>query len=209
MADEHAPNGGIDTPRRTDRGYMILIGLVFIGMMAFPFACSETGGCRLGIVTPWSAFGWPAKAGIAMFVTAGVSLLLQGLGLRMAAVLVGIGLLPLFAIMVNSILFGLRAPACGPIIGAMRALAEVPPYPGCAVWPTVAALWIDAFFIGFALEVVRKEFLPETFGEPLKKWTQGLLLLSLAPLLLLLFALLLPKIGSAALKGFWQRWRDG
>jgi hypothetical protein len=185
------------------------MGLLFIGMMAFPFACSESGGCRLGIVTPWSAFSWPARAGIALFVLTGIALILRGLGLPTAASIAGIGLLPLFAAVPNAILFGLNAPACAPIIGAMRALAEVPPYPGCAVWPTVAALWIDAFFIGFALEVVRKEFLPEPLREPLKNWTQGLLLLSLSPLLLLLFALLLPKIGGEALKEHFQRWRNG
>lgn len=185
------------------------MGLLFIGMMAFPFACSESGGCRLGIVTPWSAFSWPARAGIAMFVLTGISLVLHGIGLPTAAKIAGIGLLPLFAAVPNAILFGLNAPACAPIIGAMRALAEVPPYPGCAVWPTVAALWIDAFFIGFALEVVRKEFLPEPLREPLKNWTQGLLLLSLSPLLLLLFALLLPKIGGEAFKEHFQRWRNG
>ena len=185
------------------------MGLLFIGMMAFPFACSESGGCRLGIVTPWSAFSWPARAGIALFVLTGISLVLHGLGLPTAANIAGIGLLPLFAAVPNAILFGLNAPACAPIIGAMRALAEVPPYPGCAVWPTVAALWIDTFFIGFALEVVRKEFLPEPLREPLKNWTQRLLLVSLAPMLLLLFALLLPKIGGKALKEHFKRWRNG
>ena len=199
--------GEINVSKRTSRGFLFCMGLLFIGAMVFPFACSESGGCRLGIVTPWSAFSWAAKAGIALFVLTGISLVLHGIGLPTAAKITGIGLLPLFAAVPNAILFGLNAPACAPIIGAMRALAEVPVYPECAVWPTVTALWIDTFFIGFALEVARKEFLPQARADALKKWTQGLLLIALSPMLLLLFALLLPTIGSEVLKARWARWR--
>jgi hypothetical protein len=191
---------------RNNEHFLIVIGLVFLAVMAFPFACSENGGCRLGIVTPWSSFNWSEKAGIAVFVYAGIAMILRGIGLRTLASVVGLGLIPLFAIMLNAILFGLRAPACGPIIGSMRALAEIPAYPACALWPTLVALWIDAFFIGFTLEIARKEFLPETIGIPLQRWTQGLLLLSLSPLLVLLLALLLPTAGSEIVKERWRRW---
>jgi len=197
------------TMRGSDRLMMIIIGLIFIATMAIPFACNENGGCRLGIVTPWSAFNWPEKSGIAMFICAGVAMILRGVGLRTLASIVGLGLLPLFAVMLNSILFGLRAPACGPVIGGLRMLTEIPAYPACAFWPTVAALWIDAFFIGFMLEVMRKEFLPGTIGKALKRWTQGLLLLSVSPMLVLLLALLLPAVGSEILKERWRRWWNG
>lgn len=208
MSDIHDTDAGIETPRRAGRPFLILMGLIFIGSMTFPFACSETGGCRLGIVTPWSAFGWSAKTGVAMFVLTGITLLLQGLGLNTVARIVGMGLLPLFAAMANSILFGLVAPACGPVVGIMRAMAEVPVYPVCALWPTLTAIWIDTFFIGFTLEILRKEFLPEAPGQHLKSWTQGMLLFSLSPLLLLMLALLLPTIGGEVLKERWRRWRN-
>ena len=193
---------------RGNQGFLIVMGLVFIAVMAIPFTCSENGGCRLAIVTPWSAFTWPEQAVIAIFVYAGIVMILQGLGLRALGSIAGLGLLLLFGVMLNAILFGLRAPACGPIIGGMRALAEIPPYPSCALWPTLSALWIDAFFIGFMLEIARKELLPEAIRNRLKRWTQGFLLLSLSPMLLLLFALLMPTIGSAILKERWQRWRS-
>ena len=195
--------------RHGNQGFLIVMGLLFIAVMAIPFVCSENGGCRLGIVTPWSAFTWPQKAAIAMFVYAGIVMILQGLGLRTLGGIAGLGLLLLFGVMINAILFGLRAPACGPIIGGMRTLAEIPPYPACALWPTLSALWIDAFFIGFMLEIARKEFLPEAIGNRLKRWTQGLLLLALSPMLVLLLALLIPTIGSEILKERWQRWRSG
>jgi hypothetical protein len=199
--------GDYDTTMRgRDRLFMIVIGLAFIAVMAIPFACSESGGCRLGIVTPWSAFNWPEKSAIAIFVCAGIVMILRGLGLRTLASLVGLGLLPLFAIMFNAVLFGLRAPACGPIIGGMRALAEIPAYPACALWPTLTALWIDAFFIGFTLEIARKEFLPASIGKPLKRWTQGLLLLSLSPFIVLLVLLMLPTVGSEVVRERWRRW---
>lgn len=203
MNGNHKTAEAISTPQRAT---LILMGLAFIGAMAVPFVCSETGGCRLDVLTPWSAFGWPAKAGIAMFVAAGISMILWGLGLPTLAGIAGIGLLPLFAIMANSVLFGLHTPACGPIIGAMRAMAEVPAYPACALWPTLTALWIDAFFIGLTAEILRKEFVPGAPGNRLRPWTQGLLLLSLWPLLLLMLALLLPTVGSQVLKERWRRW---
>ena len=196
------------TTRNNER-LLIVMGLLFIAVMAIPFACSEHGGCRLGIATPWSAFTWSEKAAIAMFVYAGVVMILRGLGLRTLGGIAGLGLLLLFGVMINAILFGLRAPACGPIIGGMRALSEIPPYPACALWPTLTALWIDAFFIGFMLEIARKEFLPEAIGNRLKRWTQGLLLLALSPMLVLLLALLIPTVGSEILKERWQRWRSG
>lgn len=200
---------GDRSTRHGSERLLIVMGLVFIAVMAVPFACSENGGCRLGIVTPWSAFTWSEKASIALFVYTGIVMILQGLGLRTLAGIAGLGVILLFGVMLNAILFGLRAPACGPIIGGMRALAEIPAYPACALWPTLAALWIDAFFIGFMLEIARKEFLPEAIGNPLKRWAQGLLLLSLSPMLILLFALLIPTIGSEILKERWRRWRNG
>jgi len=193
------------TAHRSER-LLIVIGLAFIAVMAIPFACSESGGCRLGIVTPWSAFNWPEKAAIALFAYAGFAMTLRGLGLRTLASLVGLGLLPLFAITFNAVLFGLRAPACGPIIGGMRALAEIPAYPACALWPTLTALWIDTFFIGFMLEIARKEFLPPGISKPLKRWTQGLLLLSLSPFIVLLMLLMLPTVGSEVVRERWRRW---
>lgn len=194
---------------RSNERIFIVIGLAFVAVMAIPLACSESGGCRLGIVTPWSSFNWTEKAGIAVFVYAGIAMILRGIGLQTLASVVGLGLIPLFAIMLNAILFGLQAPACGPIIGSMRTLAEIPAYPACALWPTLTALWIDAFFIGFTLEIARKEFLPEVIGNPLKRWTQGLLLFSLSPFVVLLLALLLPTVGSEILKERWQRWWNG
>lgn len=194
---------------RNNERIFIVIGLAFVAVMAFPFVCSENGGCRLGIVTPWSSFNWSEKAGIAVFVYAGIAMILRGIGLQTLGNVVGLGLFLLFAIMLNAILFGLRAPACGPIIGGMRTLAEIPAYPACALWPTLMALWIDAFFIGFMLETARREFLPETIGNLLKRWTQGLLLLSLSPFLVLLLALLLPTVGSEIFKERWRRWWNG
>ena len=191
------------------RATLILMGLAFIGAMAAPFFCGGTEGCRLGVLTLWSAFGWPARAGIAMLVAAGIWMILRVLGLRTLASIVGIGLLPLFAIMLNSFMFGLRAPACGPIIGAMRVLAEIPAYPACALWPTLTALSIDTFLIGLMLETLRKEFMPEASGNRLRPWTQGLMLLPLWPLLLPMLALLLPTVGSKFFRERWRRWWSG
>lgn len=190
------------------RWFQVVMGLAFVGMMAFPFLCHERGGCTLASVTPWSSLGWAPKAAIAIFVTAGLTLILQGFRLQAMSRVLAIVLVLLFGVLLNAVVFGLRAPACAPLIGAMRTVAEVAAYPECALWPTLTALWIDAFFIGFALEIVRKEFLPEALGERFKKWTQGLLLFSLAPMLILLLALLLPTIGGEVLKERWRRWRQ-
>lgn len=198
----------IDSRSPQGRRVQVILGLCLIGMMAFPFMCHETRGCGLSVVLPWSAMGWSAKAAIALFVTAGLSMIFAGLRLRALAAIAGLGVLLLFAVLINAIVFGLRAPACGPVIGAMRALAEVPAFSHCAPWPTVAAIWIDAFFIGFALEVVRDRHLPESLRAGLKPWTQGLLLVSLAPLLLLLLLLLIPAVGSSVVQERWKKWRS-
>lgn len=183
------------------------MGLAFAGMMLFPFFCHERGGCSFAVVTPWSALGWAQKAAVALFVTAGLSLILRGLRLQLLSQLLALALVLLFGVLLNAIIFGMRAPACGPLIGAMRVLAEVPAYLACQWWPTLAAWWIDAFFIGFALEAARKQFLPETTGTLLQKLTEGILLVALSPLLVLMLALLVPTIGTGALKGAWARWR--
>lgn len=198
----------IDNSKPPGRRFQVILGLCFIGMMAIPFMCHETRGCSLSVVLPWSAMGWSARSGITLFVVAGLSLIFTGLRLRTLAAIAGLGVIVLFAVLINSIVFGLRAPACGPVIGVMRMLAEVPAFRDCALWPTVAALWIDAFFIGFALEILRDKHLPESLRPVLKPWIQGLLLTSLAPLLLLMLLLLIPTIGSAVVKEQWQKWRS-
>lgn len=197
----------IDSSTPAGRCFLIVVGIAFIGMMVFPFACRENGGCVLGIATPWSAMSWVGKAAISIFVTAGLIMILQGVGLNTLARLGGLVLVVLFGAMLNALFLGLREPACGPMIGLIRTLAEVPPYPACRLWPTLAALWIDLFFIGFALELTRKQFAPESLREPLRRWTQGILLAGVSPMLLLLLVLLVPTIGSAIVKERWQQWR--
>lgn len=198
---------GIEPHAPGTRTVLVIAGLAMIGMMAFPFMCPENGGCRLAVVTPWSGFSWAGKAGIAIFVTGGLTLILQGIGLRTLGQLLGIALIPLFAVLINAIFFGLHQPACAPVIGMMRLLADVAPFPACRWWPTLAAAWVDAFFIGLTLEILRKEFLPQALRARLKRWTQGLMLLSLAPLLVLMVVLLLPAIGRDVVSSLWKRWR--
>lgn len=198
----------IDPRTPQGRRFQIIVGLGMIGMMAFPFMCHETRGCSLSVVLPWAAMSWPAKAAIALFVTGGLATIFAGLRLKTLAAIAGLCVILLFAVLLNAIVFGLNTPACGPVIGAMRALAEVPVFRDCALWPTVAALWIDAFFIGFALEIIRDKHLPEAWRPMLKPWTQGLLLASLAPLLLLMVLLLIPTIGSSVVQEQWKKWRS-
>lgn len=198
----------IDTRTPQGRRFQFIVGLAMIGMMAIPFMCHETRGCSLSIVLPWSAMSWPAKAGIALFVTGGLAMVFAGLRLKILAAIAGLWLIVLFAVLLNAIVFGLNTPACGPVIGIMRALTEVPVFRDCALWPTVAALWIDAFFIGFALEIIRDKHLPEAWRLPLKQWTQGLLLASLAPVLVLMVLLLIPTIGASVIQEHWKKWRS-
>jgi len=195
-------------PHARRRPFLIVAGLLTMGLMAFPFICAENGACRLAIVTPWTAIGWAGRSGIAIFVVAGASLVLQGLGLRTAARLAGLAVVPLFAVLANVIAFGLRAPACGATIGLVRLLAEIAPWPACALWPTLAAVWIDSFFVGMTLEIVRKDWLPPAARSCLKPCTQGLLLLSLAPVIALMLLLLLPTVGSEIVRSQWTRWRE-
>lgn len=202
MSEGNAPQA------RRLRPALIAAGLATIAMMAFPFICTENGGCRFAIVTPWTAISWAGRGGIAVFVVAGTSLLLQGLGLRILARLAGLAVVPLFAVLLNTVAFGLREPACGATIGLVRYLAEVAPYPACAAWPTLAAAWIDCFFIGFALEILRETWLPPAPRAFLKRYTQGILLLSLAPLIALMLLLLVPTVGSEIVKSQWARWRE-
>lgn len=198
----------IDPRTPQGRRFQIIVGLGMIGMMAFPFMCHETRGCSLSVVLPWAAMSWPAKAAIALFVTGGLATIFAGLRLRTLAAITGLCVILLFAVLLNAIVFGLNAPACGPVIGIMRTLAEVPVFHDCALWPTVAALWIDAFFIGFALEIIRDKHLPAAWRPPLKPWTQGLLLASLAPVLLLMVLLLIPTIGASVVQERWKKWRS-
>lgn len=198
----------IDPRTPQGRRFQIIVGLGMIGMMAFPFMCHETRGCSLSVVLPWAAMSWPAKAAIALFVTGGLATIFAGLRLRTLAAITGLCVILLFAVLLNAIVFGLNAPACSPVIGAMRALAEVPVFRDCTLWPTVAALWIDAFFIGFALEIIRDKHLPAAWRPPLKPWTQGLLLASLAPVLLLMVLLLIPTLGASVVQERWKKWRS-
>lgn len=201
MSDE------IDASTPTGRRSLVVIGIVFIAIMAFPFFCSESGGCHLYVVTPWKSIGWIGRAAILAFVCAGLSMILSGLRQPFLAGIAGLGVLFAFDAILNSLFFGLRVPACGVGIGLIRAAAEARVFPLCELWPTVGALWIDAFFLGFVLEVFRKQFLPPALKNPLKPWTEGLLLASLSPLLLLMLVMLIPTIGQGAIKASWQKWR--
>lgn len=201
MSDE------IDATTPSGRSSLVVIGIVFIAIMVFPFFCSETTGCHLYIVTPWKTIGWTGRAAILAFVFAGLSMILSGLRQPFLAGIAGLGVLLAFDAILNSLFFGLKAPACGVGIGLIRAAAEARVFPTCAFWPSVGALWIDAFFLGFTLEVFRKQFLPPALKNPLKPWTEGLLLASISPLLLLMLVLLISSIGLGAIKALWQKWR--
>ena len=183
------------------------MGLLFIGAMAFPLPAANPVAVASASLRRGRRSAWPARAGIALFVLTGISLVLHGIGLPTAARITGIGLLPLFAAVPNAILFGLNAPpaprSSGPCgtgrssrLSGMRCLA------------TVTALWIDTF-IRFALEVARKEFLPQSRADGLEKWTQGLLLIALSPMLLLLFQRYCCRRSAARCsKARWARWRS-
>lgn len=197
----------IDATTPSGRRSLVVIGMVVIAMMIVPFFCGETSGCHLYVVMPWKSIGWTGRAAILLFVCAGLSMILSGLRQPFLAGIAGLGVLLAFDALLNSLVFGLRAPACGVGIGLIRAAAEARIFPTCEFWPTVGALWIDAFFLGFALEVFRKQFLPPALKNPLKPWTEGLLLASISPLLLVMLVLLIPTIGLAAIKALWQKWR--
>ena len=87
MNENHETADATGAPQRAT---LILMGLAFIGAMAAPFFCGGTEGCRLGVLTLWSAFGWPARAGIAMLVAAGIWMILRVLGLRTLASIVSV-----------------------------------------------------------------------------------------------------------------------
>jgi hypothetical protein len=199
----------IDPETRRGRRWLIAGGFACLALMAFPFFCDERRGCGFAVAQPWSAMGWSAKAAIALFVAAGLAAICSGLRWRMPAAVAGIVVVLLFAVLANSIVFGLAAPACGPVIGALRAYAEVPVFIDCRLWPTIAALCIDAFFIGFAAETLRARHLPAAWRQPLKPWTQGLVLAGVAPVLLLMLVLLIPAVGADAVKASWRKWRRG
>lgn len=201
MSDE------IDATTPSGRCSLVMIGIVFIAVMAVPFFCSETTGCHLHVVTSWKNIGWTGRAAILAFVFAGLSMILSGLRQPFLAGIAGLGVLLAFDAILNSLFFGLRAPACGVGIGLIRAAAEARIFPSCELWPSLGALWIDAFFLGFTLEVFRRQFLPPALNVPLKPWTEGLLLTSVSPLLLLMLVLLIPTVGLAAAKALWRKWR--